>query len=223
MFVLSLISNSCGVRKVIPEGKQLLKSNLLTVNDGQVKGSELKAQILHRTNKRVLFNRLPVFLWIYAVGTSNKHPELNDSIAWRKRFRNELGEEPVIFNEQLVKLSAENIRNYMVNRGYFDALCDYKIDLGKRKAKVKYIANLKHPYTIKNVEFEAPDSNLVQLLKLFHSKIDPLQIGNLCNLNAINDSREKLSTFSGIPDILIYHENLFSLKLILSEKKERVL
>jgi len=195
MFVLSLISNSCGVRKVIPEGKQLLKSNLLTVNDGQVKGSELKAQILHRTNKRVLFNRLPVFLWIYAVGTSNKHPELNDSIAWRKRFRNELGEEPVIFNEQLVKLSAENIRNYMVNRGYFDALCEYKIDLGKRKAKVKYIANLKHPYTIKNVEFEAPDSNLVQLLKLFHSKIDPLQIGKLCNLNAINDSREKLSTF----------------------------
>ncbi len=195
MVLISLFGISCGVRKVIPEGKQLLKSNKLIVNNGKVKSSELKAQILHRTNKRVLFNRLPVFLWIYALGTSNKHPELNDSIPWRKRFRDELGEAPVIYDEQLVKLSAENITNYMVNRGYFDAYCEYKVELSKRKAKVKYIANLKHPYTIKDVSFEGPDSALISLLRLFHSKIEPLQTGQLCNLNAINESREKLSTF----------------------------
>ena len=105
VILISLFGISCGVRKVIPEGKQLLKLNKLVVNDGKVKSSELKAQILHRTNKRVLFNRLPVFLWIYALGTSNKHPELNDSIPWRIRFRDELGEAPVIYNEQLVKLA----------------------------------------------------------------------------------------------------------------------
>lgn len=116
-----LVLGSCGVRNVIPKGEHLLVSNRVVVNGNAAAGRNTKAQILHRTNKRVIFNRLPIFLWIYALGTQKNSAERSDSVAWRRKFRQELGEAPVIFSPKLAEVSADNIKFYLFNKGYFDA------------------------------------------------------------------------------------------------------
>lgn len=113
-----------------------------------VSASELKAQILHNPNKRVLFNKLPVFLWAYSLGSSFKHPELNDSIPWRKKLRNKLGEPPILIDTALAAVSAENIGNHLFNLGYFDNRVSYIVTFGKHKAEVDYIVEPGKPYRL---------------------------------------------------------------------------
>ena len=181
---------SCGVRKVIPPGDHLLVSNRVVVIGNGAAGRNTKAQILHRTNKRVLFNRLPVFLWLYAAGTNNKHPELSDSTAWRRKFRRDLGEEPVLFNPKLAKVSADNIKFYLFNKGYFDAECDYVVKKSKRKARVKYVANTKSPYLIREVTVISADSTTKRILQTVVNENPAFRLWWPCDLNALSESEE---------------------------------
>jgi hypothetical protein len=73
--LLVLTFHACGVKKSIPDGKYLLKKNAISLPKKSAVGTDLNAQILHRPNKRVLFNRLPVFLWAYTLGTNENHPD----------------------------------------------------------------------------------------------------------------------------------------------------
>ena len=181
---------SCGVRKVIPPGDHLLVSNRVVVMGNGAAGRNTKAQILHRTNKRVLFNRLPVFLWLYAAGTNNKHPELSDSTAWRRKFRRDLGEEPVLFNPKLAKVSADNIKFYLFNKGYFDAECDYVVKKSKRKARVKYVANTKSPYLIREVTVISADSTTKRILQTVVNENPAFRLWWPCDLNALSEAEE---------------------------------
>ncbi|MFZ9431544.1 MAG: hypothetical protein ACO27G_05780, partial [Bacteroidia bacterium] len=115
------IFQSCGVKKSIPDGKFLLKKNLVSMPKKSAPGADVRAQILHRPNKRVLFNKLPVFLWAYTLGTNEKNPALSDSVGWRRTLRKKFGEPPVLLDTNLAQLSAENISNHLFNLCYFDA------------------------------------------------------------------------------------------------------
>ena len=119
--------SSCGVRKVIPKNQHLLVKNKVVVEGGNTVKRNSTAQILHRTNKRVLFNRLPIFLWLYALGTNNTNPEKSDSVSWRRKFRQDFGEAPVLFKPSLAEVSANNIKFHLFNQGYFDAECDFSV------------------------------------------------------------------------------------------------
>jgi hypothetical protein len=85
-FIAVWIISSCGVKKTIPKGEFLLKRNHVllirekaTGNEVKIKSSDLTAQILHRSNKRVFFDKVPIYLWLYALGTSHTNPEVNES------------------------------------------------------------------------------------------------------------------------------------------------
>ena len=105
--------SACGVKKSIPDGKYLLKKNLVSMPKKSTPGADVKAQILHRPNKRVLFNKLPVFLWAYTLGTNEKNPERSDSVGWRRTLRKQFGEPPVLLDTAMAQLSAENISNHL--------------------------------------------------------------------------------------------------------------
>ncbi len=165
-------------------------SNTVSVNGNAQAGRNAKAQILHRTNKRVLFNRLPIFLWIYALGTNNSNPELSDSVSWRRKFRRELGEEPVLFNPELAKISADNIKFFLFNKGYFDANCTYTVKKGRKKARVKYLADTKTPYLIREVTVISNDSATQRIMQRVVDESNAFRLWWPCNLNALSESED---------------------------------
>jgi len=185
-----MLFESCGVRKVIPTGEHLLVNNRVVIEGNAAAGRNTKAQILHRTNKRVLFNRLPIFLWIYAAGTNTRHPELSDSTAWRRKFRQDLGEEPVLFNPRLAQVSADNIKFFLFNKGYFDAECIYTVKKSKRKARVKYTADTKTPYLIREVKVESQDSATKVIMEKAVEESSAFRLWWPCDLNALSDAEE---------------------------------
>lgn len=185
--------SGCGVKKSIPEGKFLLKKNRISIARKSAPESDVQAQILHRPNKRVLFNKLPVFLWAYALGTAEKHPELSDSIAWRKTLRKKFGEPPVLLDTGLAQLSAENISNHLFNLGYFDARVNYMVIPSKRKAQIIYQIEPGKPYKL-NSFFRLPaDTALKPLIDSLVSQNTAYRLWHPIDLNKINEAKEELT------------------------------
>ena len=191
--LLALTFNACGVKKSIPDGKYLLKKNAISLPKKSAVGTDLNAQILHRPNKRVLFNRLPVFLWAYTLGTNENHPELSDSIAWRRTLRKKLGEPPVLLDTNLTQLSAENISNHLFNLGYFDAKVNAEITHSKRKAHVTYHVEPGTAYRLNSFFREPADTALKPLIDTLVAQNTAFRLWWPVNLNNLNQAKEELT------------------------------
>jgi len=192
VFILLFFSR-CGVNKVIPEGEYLLVKNSVVVKGNSSAGRNASAQILHRTNKRVIFNRIPLFLWLYAVGTQHKTPELSDSIPWRRKLRKDFGEEPVLFNPKLAQVSSENIRFFIFNQGYFDAESHVQTKIKRNRVKVKYEIDTKSPYLIRDIYVFSSDSITKNIIEGSVKELNTFKIGKPCNLNELDDAEETLT------------------------------
>lgn len=172
-----------------------MRKNSVMVHDNKVlKQGEIKAQILHRPNKRVLFNRLPVFLWSYALGSSYKHPEKNDSVAWRSKLRNQWGEPPILVSDALIRLSTDNIRDYLFNEGYFDARVSQMVYQRKRKAKVTYHIYPERPYKLETFITESVDSTVKYLVDSIIAQNPVARQYWPLNLNHLNDAKTTLTS-----------------------------
>lgn len=193
VLAITFLFGSCGVRKIIPKDEHLLIKNKVVVNGPKSARRNAKAQILHRTNKRVLFNRLPIFLWLYAIGTNNKHPEKSDSVSWRKKFRQDFGEEPVLFKPSLADISSNNIKFHLFNQGYFDATCSYVVKQSKRKARVTYIAEANQPYLLDKIEVVSFDSATKEIMEKAIEKEPNFRLWWPCNLNSLSAAQERIA------------------------------
>ena len=191
--VLIAIVQACGVKKSIPDGKYLLKKNIVSIPKKSAPGADVKAQILHRPNKRVLFNKLPVFLWAYTLGTKEKDPTMSDSIGWRRTLRKKFGEPPVLLDTALAQLSAENISNQLFNMGYFDAQVKYRTVLGPRKAQVVYEVEPGKAYRLNSFFRQPADTALKPLIDSLVAQNIAYRLWWPINLNDLNNAKEELT------------------------------
>lgn len=174
-------------------------------------GADVRAQILHRPNKRVLFNKLPVFLWAYTLGTNEKNPELSDSVGWRRTLRKKLGEPPVLLDTNLAQLSAENIANHLFNMGYFDVQVSYHTTLGHRKAHVVYDVLPGKAYRLNSFFRQPADTALKPLIDSLVAQNIAYRLWWPINLNDLNAAKEELTLelrdrgyFEAQPDLFHY-------------------
>ena len=173
-----------------PEKNKVAKDIL---RKSKITSSEVTAQILHRANKRVIFGKLPVYLWLYNFGTKRKHPELSDSSNFRRKLRNDFGEPPVIQDSNLVQLSATNIRNYLFNSGFFDAKVVTRVKVKRRKAHVYYKVYPGRAYLINSVFVKAVDSSLTPQVKAFADESDFFRLWWPINMKKLGDARIEIS------------------------------
>ncbi|MBS3914651.1 MAG: BamA/TamA family outer membrane protein [Bacteroidetes bacterium] len=188
IFFATVFFISCGVKKTIPEGQHLLRKNKVHVY-GKIPTTEISGQILHRANKRVIFNRVPIYLWAYALGTKHEDPGSSDSSKLRRKLRHDFGEPPVLMDTNLVVLSADNIHNYLFNTGYFDAVVTTKVVYSKRKAKVFYYVHPKEPFLINSVFMRPVDSSLYPEMQRIAEKSDYFRLWWPANLNKLGEAR----------------------------------
>jgi hypothetical protein len=229
IFLLILwIMQGCGVKKGIPKGEYLLKKNEVslvrekkTEKELRIKASDLTAQILHRGNKRVLFNRIPIYLWMYSLGTAWKNEEANTKQTWRRRLREDFGEPPVLLDTGLTQLSADNIANYLQNMGYFDASVVRDIKRTRRKAVVNYKVSIGKPYRINSFFREPADTALKPLLDSITLSSEFFRLWWPADLNRLNESRAYIATAMRNQGYYTVNQDYFYFELdTLAGKKE---
>lgn len=227
-FIAVWIISSCGVKKTIPRGEFLLKRNHVllirekaTGKEVKIKSSDLTAQILHRSNKRVFFDKVPIYLWLYALGTSYTNPDANENRTLRKRLREDFGEPPVLLDTGLTQLSAENIGNYLHNMGYFDAEVERKIHKTRRKSTVTYKVKTGKPFRMNSFFREPADTLLKPLLDSITQNSEFFRLWWPADLNKLNESREFIAKSLRNQGYYTVNQDQFRFELdTLSNKKE---
>src|SRR5690554_7229480 len=135
-----LILVSCDVTKKVSDGGYLLDKVDINSDIRGIGSSDLKPYLRQRPNSSI-----PIIgkwkLHMYNI------PH-NDS-TWLNRQLLKYGEPPVLYNEQLAVVSAEQIRLHLNNKGYLNAEVDTTVVKEDKKANVAYDVTGNQPHRIR--------------------------------------------------------------------------
>lgn len=151
---LVFIGLSCNPTKYVPAGETLLDRNYVKVNRGNISKGELYPYIKQKPNKRIFGVRF--HLGLYNLSNIRKDKLLH-------RWLRNIGEEPVVFDQGTVDKSVEQIRSYLVSKGYFDNRVSETVEIVKSSSKVYYDVSLNTPYTLRNIFYDIEDTAIARV------------------------------------------------------------
>lgn len=180
LFILiGILISACNAVKKVPEGKQLLVKNEISVNNKKNTEENVAYQLYQKPNGKLLGYRLRLNLYnlanLYTDSTYQakfiNNPEkyrreskwlsakqvnrLGQSF-WYKgihEFLKKTGEPPVIIEKEKSDKSLVRLEYYYFNNGFFNVKANYKLDsLTAKKAKIKYTINTGNPYLLDTIK-----------------------------------------------------------------------
>jgi hypothetical protein len=144
--LLSVFFTACKSTKFVAKGSYLLDGVTIKSDVKDLPVEDLESYLRQTPNSEVLR------LYKMRLNIYNFSPR--DSSTWMQRFFRRIfmnvGEEPVIYDPLLTKLSAQQLNKVLVNKGYMNARVDTALRFKGRKVKVKYLIESNQPYKIRN-------------------------------------------------------------------------
>ncbi len=150
-----IVLSGCNTTKYVPENKYLLEKYSIVKDSRQLKNNELKNYVKQKPNKRVF--GVKFHLWLYNLS----NPQKNN---WFHRWLRKIGEEPVIFDELLTEKTTEQLHQYLVNKGYYNAKVTDTVKYSDKKVVTNYNINAKDPYSIYDIQYFFEDTNIRSLI-----------------------------------------------------------
>jgi len=175
IIVTGIFFYSCNTVKKVPDNEQLLTKSTILVNDKNVKEEGAVDQLYQIPNKNFL--GFPFRLHLYNLAKENTDSLYNEwlnkkpnrkrnltailsekqverlghsfLVSGYSKFLKNIGEAPVIFDEQRSLRSAEKLKYYYAEQGYFNTIVSFKADsLGNKRAGITYEVKTGEPYYI---------------------------------------------------------------------------
>lgn len=162
-----LLISACNSIKHVPENRQLLKYNVISVDDPDIKVSPIRNYLKQHSNTRTA--RIFSFhLWIYNIShdKSPKPKKLKKFLGIYK-MGEIIGEPPVIVDTMLNDISVKQIKKYFRNKGYYRSeVVDSVLPYGKdnKKAFVFYDIKLGEAIKIDQINYNIVDSNIYNIV-----------------------------------------------------------
>ncbi len=183
--------NACSTRKV-PEDSFLLTSNKFQYLDGKLFQDKVPDYVNQKPNKKALYIA-PIGLWMYnmanpkldtilneymtypsqmrtqklrdSLAIKYKHPEFIGKNLFWDRFLHNVGQQPVILNEESTTKSADRIRKFFVYKGYWDTKVTgtNKLDSSAKKATSLYQIEHKDPTLVKDYYYNISEEPIRKL------------------------------------------------------------
>lgn len=147
-----IFGSSCAPARYVPEGDYLLSKNKVENVQKSVPEDQLKNYVLQKPNKRLFGLRFYLFLY----NLSNIQKE-----KWPHNWLRKIGEEPVIYNPGLTENSADQLRQFLENKGYHQAVVSDTVIFRGRNARAYYSIQSNDPYRIKTITYVFEDTSLI--------------------------------------------------------------
>ncbi len=178
---------SCRTTRYVPEGKYMLRKNIVNIKDNalfSMEANDIDAIIKQKPNKRIL-GLYPFYLDAYNIGVNFPIKKMRNTLTQT------IGEEPVIFDSILVKKSIHQINIFLKNKGYLDNEVQDSVILKNKRAYVYYIIYLHDPYLLQNISVEIEDNDIVQDI-IASNKKSLIHTGQFFNVDIFDQDRAKL-------------------------------
>ncbi len=183
LLLLTALLASCSLTKKVPEGKYLLDKVIVKHDAKAISASKVKNYLRQEPNARV-FGIFPMQLGLYNLAGK-------DSLGRINRALMRMGDAPVIYNENLTQISAQQVKFYFQNKGYINAEVTTDVKLDKKKATVTYNIVANQPYSLNEYVIDidneklksvAADTSRSLIRKNMHFDVD-----------VMNDERERIT------------------------------
>src|SRR5699024_7703070 len=189
LFLLALLLGSCSAVKRVEDQQHLLTKNTIYVDGSKINTRKAYNQLSQEPNTTLPLINFPLRLHIYNMAKPNpdsifyewldkkpKRPKRLKALLSKKQverlgqnyvdwqnFKEEIGEAPAVINKEKTDKSAQQLRGWYWNYGWFNAETSYEVDtLSGKRAEVNYYVTPKEPYKLDSlsiyIESEAADS-----------------------------------------------------------------
>ena len=179
-----LILAGCSTTRVIPQGESRLAHNEIKIlNSKGFEASGIEPYIKQNPNTYFLLGWNP-FLNIYNWSNGKDN-------GWN-RFVKKVGQEPVIFDKELVASSVSNIENHLKYQGYYNSEVTDSIETKNKKTSVTYFIKLGKRYTIDSTKYII-DDHLLEKDFYTDSLQKTIKAGDPLSENFLNEASEKIA------------------------------
>ena len=149
ILAISAFAVSCSTTRVLQDDEYRLAGNKVKVtNDRRYNTASITPYIKQKSNSSLLFGWNP-FLSVY--NWANGKGGLWDRVVKK------IGQEPVIYNADLVDSSLDNIAAHLEYQGYYDSSVESLIKVRGKKVFVTYNVTLGKQYPIKSIRYVVPE------------------------------------------------------------------
>ena len=190
VLISTIILSSCNVTRNLPEDSYLVQKVIVETDkdapkEERIKAEDIEKYIQQKRNKRFL--GMNFYVEVYNFANPNKDN-------WWNNLKRKIGEEPVLYNNDLTEKSAENIKTDLYSRGYFAADVKYSVDTTSRRkrAKVKYSFKQNKPYIIDSISYDFKDRFLEPIL-LADTVNRKIHTGDIFNIATLDEERERIT------------------------------
>lgn len=163
MLAMCLLLASCESSKHVPQGSYLLDKVNIRLDSAAAGNDELDV-----TEMQSYLRQLPnhKMLWSIKFRLGFYNMSGKDSTNWWNRWMRKLGEPPVIYDPALAEASASQLKQYLANKGYFNARVEIDSVVNERKRKIALSYNLmpEERKIISSVDYEFPDSTIEKIV-----------------------------------------------------------
>ena len=155
--LVALLMSSCSIRRYVPEGKYLVQSNKVVIEEKgtEISKSGMSKYISLKPYKSTFQTNIPT--WVYY-----KWERKPNSVFWKWMNKN-FGKQPVYYDEVEANNSTTQMMRYLDNVGYFHSNVTHSVSTKRRKktAKVTYHAYPTRPYRVRSINYVIEDSFVV--------------------------------------------------------------
>ncbi len=144
---------SCNSTRYLEEGEYLLDGYEVEYSKSPIPRDEFRNYIKQKPNKEFLGWKF--WLHLYNLSGEDVSKGLN---RWLRR----IGEPPVVFSDDLMDNSSQQLEMFLFNKGYFNATVKDSAVIKKQKAEVIYRIDPGEPYYIRKVDYDFPDADLAE-------------------------------------------------------------
>jgi outer membrane protein assembly factor BamA len=219
--LIAIFICACNAVKRVPDGKQLLTKNQITVNGKTTKAENIFNQLYQKPNSTLLLGyRLRLNLYnlanlnpdsTYQAKFTNDPGKYERKSKWLSAkqvdrlgksfwyhgihdFLKKTGEPPVIIDSSKTKKSILRLNYYYFNNGFFNVDAAYKVDtVAPKRAKIEYKISTGKPYFLDTVQTTIATPVLDSLYKTIKSN-SFVKSGNQYKTLDFEDEKNRITT-----------------------------
>ncbi len=184
IIVVLVLLSACSTTKYVPDGSYLLDEVEIITDNKELKPSELSLYLRQKPNNK-WFNLFKTQLHIYSLSG-------RDSTKWINKALRRVGDAPVIFSDLETRLTQDELKKSINNRGYMSASVDYSTKVKKKKLKLTYHVTSGKPYRVRSISYRIPDKKVKEYI-LCDSANTLIREGVLFDVNVLDNERQRIT------------------------------
>lgn len=188
-FLMLCMLCACSSVRHVPDGALLLDNVSIDIQDS--------THTFDSEQMRVYLRQLPnhKFLWSTKLQLGVYNLSGKDTTKWWNRWIRRIGEPPVLYNAALADLSARQLRQAMLNKGFLSAQVevDTVARADKKKMDVTYRLVPGVPHVLENISYEVEDDTISTIVNKRLSRALMHQ-GDYLDMTLLDAERERITT-----------------------------